>query len=202
MRLFSLLPVFGLPAISFAFPNADAGAEPNVIPRAPVALPDSEVYDLLSRDLIARQLDLSNLTSLLGSLSGTITGVEQLLSSNSLNNIESVVNNLAYLLAEPTTNQTKSLIDTASNLLSGSLFSQVEALLTPQTVTDIGNLLTNANNLLTPTFVNETVTLIGDVAPVSDELMIRNQMVNTIQLVSAVTQIISVLISSILGVST
>lgn len=166
MRLFSLLPLTLLPVLSLGVYNAEPEAEPKVAARAPIGHPDPELYESVARDLIARQIDLSNLSGILSSLSGTISGLESLLTPTSLNNIEVVVTNLALLLAEPTANQTKSLIGTASDLLSGSLFTQLEPLLTPQTITEIGDLLTNANNLLTPTFVNETVTLIGDVAPV------------------------------------
>jgi hypothetical protein len=137
---------------------------------------DDPVLAELTHMIEARQT--SSLTSLLSALTGSIAGIEQLLSASSLNNIEAVVTDLADLLAAPTGNQTKSLIGTVSDLLGSTavsgllselptLLSSVSGLLTPQLITNVTDILGNAHDLLTAEFVSETKGLISDIAPVS-----------------------------------
>ncbi|KAL4891828.1 hypothetical protein BDV59DRAFT_203100 [Aspergillus ambiguus] len=174
MKFFKFLPLALLPITAYAVPTAEP--EPNAID---------------FHTLNERALDLS---SLLGDLTQSLGAIQDLLSPDSLNNINTLVTNAALLLSQPTANQTKSLIGTASDLLGsdtlGNLLDQLPTLLdsvsglaTPALITNVTDLLGNAHDLLTPQFVSNTKGLINDVAP----------------LVSAISQVISALLSSILG---
>jgi len=172
MHFIKSLAVLLLPAFVLASPNPNP--EPSLI-----------ASDALkTRMLMERQsLDLGNLTGLLGSLTGSIQAIETLLSPTSLDNIEIVVDNLALLLGNGTSTELKSVLTAVGGVLSGNLLTQVESLLTPALLTNVTDILGNAHDLLTPTFVSQTTELIGDVAP----------------LVSAISQVISVLLSAVLG---
>lgn len=78
MLFIKSLALLLLPTYVIASPaaNPEANAEANVVPTAV---------------LLERQLDLGNLTGLLGSLTGSIQAIESLLAPSSLNNIEAVV---------------------------------------------------------------------------------------------------------------
>ncbi|KAL5363580.1 hypothetical protein BJX96DRAFT_178195 [Aspergillus floccosus] len=174
MKFFKFLPLALLPITTYAIP----AAEP---------VPDAVDINLLAE----RALDLSGL---LGDLTESLGAVKDLLSPDSLSNINTLVTNAAFLLAQPTANQTKSLIGTASDLLGSdtlenlldqlpTLLDSVGGLVTPALITNVTDLLGNAHDLLTPQFVSNTKGLINDVAP----------------LVSAMSQVISAFLSSILG---
>ncbi|OCL15457.1 hypothetical protein AOQ84DRAFT_370350 [Glonium stellatum] len=89
-----------------------------------------------------------------------------------------------HLLDRRATDLEAHALDLSSLLgnLTGSLGS-LTTLLNPAVIGAIAPLVTNANELLSPPFVNQTRELIGDVAP----------------LVSAVAQLITSLLGSILG---
>lgn len=164
--------------------------------------------DLVLRELLERQTDLS---SLLGQLTSSLKGIQDLLSADSLANIKEVVTDLADLLKAPTTNQTKALIGTASDLLGGdsvgklidslpTLLDSIGGLVTPALITNVTDLIGNAHELLTPTLVSQAKGLINDIAPVSYLIMLFKLMIsNTLQLVSAISQVISTLLSAVLG---
>jgi len=153
-----------------------------------------ERTDARFNELVDRQISSSNLTDFLGELTASLGAIKTLLSSQSLDNIENVVTDLSTLFAAPTTNQTKALIGTASDLLGGDtvsnllqslpgLLNSVGGLLTPALFTNITDIVGGAHDLLTPTFVSETKELINDVAP----------------LVAAISQVISALLSAVIG---
>ena len=167
MHLFKFLPVF-LPAAAFAFP--DAQPHPEALQgRSP--LPDPVTYELVARDLIARQIDVSNLTSeltgFLSNLGPTFSALESLLSASTIDNIENLLTNAANLLADPFVNDTRQLIFTAVAALDSPLVTDLEGLFTPDTITEIGDLIHALSGLLSSSFINSVVTLIEDVAPVS-----------------------------------
>jgi len=172
MHFLKSLPFFVFPAFVLANPRA-----------APYPLP-APMPDLAHTPvLIERQLDLSNLTGFLGSLTGSIQAIESLLSPTSIENIEVVVDGLSLVLGNGTAQELKTLLNTVGGLVTPSFISSVGSLLTPALITNVTDILGNAHDLLTPTFVSETKELIGDVAP----------------LVSAISQVISVLLSAVLG---
>lgn len=146
MRLFSLLPVFLLPALILTTPTQ------------PDAATSAKVADIAER---------ADISSLIDTFTGDLSGIVSLLRPETLKNIDSIITHVALLLDDKTTNQTKSLLNTADDLLSGNLFSSISGLVTPDFIKKVGGLIDNANNLLTPTFVKETTGLINDVAPVS-----------------------------------
>jgi hypothetical protein len=174
MQFFGLASLAFLPALVLSSP---ASSPANTLSeslqnlkRAAAPLPD-RVSPILPRQS-------SELTTILQDLTQSLGAIEQLLSAQSLTNIEAVVTDLSTLFAAPTTNQTKELINTASGLLDSSavsnligqlpgLLSSVSGLLTPALITNVTDILGNAHDLLTPTFVSETTGLINDVAPVS-----------------------------------
>ena len=166
MHIFKFLPVFLLPAATLAFPDAQPEALQG---RAP--LPDPATYEIVARDLIARQIDVSNLTSditgFLGSIGSSIGAIEGLLSPTTLNNIETLLTNAADLLSAPFVNDTRNLIFLATEALNSPLVADVEGLFTPAVVTDIGDLISTLSGLLSSSFVSSIVTLVEDVAPVS-----------------------------------
>jgi hypothetical protein len=162
MRFFKIFSMALLPAMILSNP-------------APSPTEDEILAAELTHMLDARQT--SSLTGLLSALTGSIAGIEQLLSASSLNNIEAVVTDLADLLAPPTGNQTKALIGTVSDLLGSSavsglltelptLLGSVSGLLTPALITNVTDILGNAHDLLSAEFVSQTKGLINDVAPV------------------------------------
>jgi hypothetical protein len=168
MLFLKLIPIaLVLPAFLLASPAARPAPVPETLPSPGVA----QINQLLERQTTSLTTILSDLTSSLGA-------IEQLLSAQSLNNIEAVVTDLSTLLSAPTTNQTKALLGTASDLLDSpavsSLISQlpnllgsVSGLLTPTLITNLTDILGAAHILLTPQFATETAGLINDVAPVS-----------------------------------
>jgi len=166
MHLFKYLPVFLLPAATFAFPDAQPEALQG---RAP--LPDPATYEIVARDLIARQIDVSNLTSeltgFLGSIGSSLSALEGLLSPTTIDNIENLLTNAADLLSAPFVNDTRSLIFTAVAALNSPLVTDLEGLFTPSLVTDLGNLISALSGLLTSSFVSSIVTLVEDISPVS-----------------------------------
>ncbi|KAH8668542.1 hypothetical protein BX600DRAFT_538512 [Xylariales sp. PMI_506] len=145
-------------------------------------------------------------SSILSEILNLFNELKDFLDPTFLDNVQITINGLATILADPLPNNTRSLILSAEDALSGvdigsllsdvgplvsslskidlsSLVSAVSGLLTTGNVQILQNLLTNANNLLTTNFVNETTTLINDVAP----------------LVDAVSQFVTALISALLG---
>jgi hypothetical protein len=200
--LFSkLIPIaLVLPAFLLASPAAIPAPVPETLPSPEIA----QINQILERQTTSLTTILSDLTSSLGA-------IEQLLSAQSLNNIEAVVTDLSTLLSAPTTNQTKALLGTASDLLDSpavsSLISQlpnllgsVSGLLTPALITNLTDILGAAHILLTPQFATETAGLINDVAPVSLQLRPKGlNRANSSQLVSAISQVISTLLSAVLG---
>jgi hypothetical protein len=200
--LFSKLFPFALVLPAFLL------ASPAAIPKAvPETLPSPEIAQI--NQLLERQT--TSLTTILSDLTSSLGAIEQLLSAQSLNNIEAVVTDLSTLFADPTTNQTKALINTASGLLDspavGNLIQQlpnllgsVSGLLTPDLITNLTDILGAAHILLTPQFATETTGLINDVAPVSLPLRLKgSNRANSTQLVSAISQVISTLLSAVLG---
>jgi hypothetical protein len=201
MLFFKLFPIaLFLPAFLLASPTAIPKAVPETLPSPEIA----QINQLLERQTTSLTTILSDLTSSLGA-------IEQLLSAQSLNNIEAVVTDLSTLFADPTTNQTKALINTASGLLDSpavgsliqqlpSLLSSVSGLLTPALITNLTDILGAAHILLTPQFATETAGLINDVAPVSLRLRIKGpNCANSTQSVFAISQVISTLLSAVLG---
>ncbi|PLB46555.1 hypothetical protein P170DRAFT_427864 [Aspergillus steynii IBT 23096] len=186
MKFFKLFPLAILPFTAFAIPAPDA-----------VSKPALELTDYqLASSLVARQnsQNLSNLGDLLGDLTKSLGAVKDLLSPESLNNIQTLVTDASYLLKQPTAKQTKELIGTVSSLLGSKavkdlvdqlpeLLNDVGGLVTPALVNNVTDILGNAHELLTADFVGNTKGLINDVAP----------------LVSAISQVITALLSSILG---
>lgn len=220
MHFFKVIAL--LPALAWAVPNAEpvAAVEArNALPRdADLVARHAMLMDLMERDLQERQdlgslLNSFNLSGLISNLGGILGGVTELLSPESLRNIDTLITSGAQLLNSNNTAVISDLIGTVaslltpellqsiqgllspenidsiqgllSNILNGDLIQQVEGLLNAGTVSDLRSIVSNAADLLTEQFVSQTKGLIGDVAP----------------LVSAVTQIISVLISSILGLA-
>lgn len=146
MRLFKILPAFILPFATFALPNADAApeaapaAQPNELPRAPIAI-DPQVYELVARDLMARQLDLSNITGILGNLGGDLSGILGLLNPTFINDIQSVVTNAAALLTPTFVNNTVSLIDDVAPVSSSEEPYQRKSITGVQLVTSVTSVL-------------------------------------------------------------
>ncbi|OJJ55504.1 hypothetical protein ASPSYDRAFT_34428 [Aspergillus sydowii CBS 593.65] len=183
MKFFKYLTAALLPATVFAIP----AAEPELKAVSAPATITTEDFHLLMK----RQTDLG---SIIGDLTDSLGSIKELLSSDSLKNINIVVTQLASLLGDPTTKQIKSLVSTASDLLNSdaasnlldqlpSLLSSVSGLLNKETLNKITTLLDNAAILLTKEFAQNTKGLINDIAP----------------LVSAVAQVISALLGSLLG---
>ncbi|OCK79489.1 hypothetical protein K432DRAFT_443856 [Lepidopterella palustris CBS 459.81] len=171
MKFFRYLTAALLPVFAFATPSLiQLAAEPNQVqPRAPAT---------------------SDITSLLGNIIPDIQALTSLHDPTVISDIKVVVVGLATVFSGDTANQTKTLISEASGLLTpdlvksvSGLLPSVTSLLTSDTIKEIGTLLTNANNLLTDKFVSQVTELINDVAP----------------LVSAVAQVITTLISAVLG---
>ncbi|KAH8422473.1 uncharacterized protein LDX57_000226 [Aspergillus melleus] len=186
MKFFKFFPLAILPFTALAIPAPDA------VSKTPGELADFQ----LANALVARQnnANLSNLGDLLGDLTKSLGSVKELLSSESLNNIQTIVTDLSYLLKQPTAKETKELIGTVSSLLNSKglknlidqlpdLLNDVGGLVTPQLINNVTDLLGNAHDLLDKEFVGNTKGLINDVAP----------------LVSAISQVITALLSSILG---
>lgn len=146
MRLFKILPAFILPFAAFALPNADAApeaapaAKPDMLPRAPIAIAQ-QVYELVARDLRARQLDLGNLTGLLSGLGGDLSSILDLLSPSFINDIQSVVTNAAALLTPTFVNNTVSLIDDVAPVSSSKEDLNDKPMTRNQLVTSVSSVL-------------------------------------------------------------
>ncbi|KAL2826312.1 hypothetical protein BDW59DRAFT_161151 [Aspergillus cavernicola] len=183
MKFFQYLTAALLPVTVFATPAAEPEPKAATVP----ATISGDDYNVL----VQRQLDLG---SVIGDLTDALGAIKDLLSLESLNNINQVVTDLASLLKDPTTKQIKSLVGTAADLLGGdalgglleklpALLESVSGLLTEATLKKITTLLDNAAILLTKEFATNTRNLINDIAP----------------LVSAIAQVISALLGAILG---
>jgi len=176
-------------AVAEAISRREASAAPQPMARA---ASDMELAALLE----ARQLDLGNLSGLLSNLTASFGAISELLSPDSLANINTVVTQLAYALATPSADQLKGILATASDLLGSDaikklidqlpdLLGSISGLLTPTLITNVTDILGGAHTLLTPDFVSNTKGLINDIAP----------------LVSAIAQVISALLSAVFGTS-
>ncbi|KAL2869092.1 uncharacterized protein BJX67DRAFT_379570 [Aspergillus lucknowensis] len=183
MRFFQYFMAALLPWTVFAVPAADLEPKSPAVPAA-ISVDDYNV-------LVQRQEDLGGI---IGDLTETLDAIKELLSTESLNNINTVVTQAATLLKDPTTKQIKSLVQTAAELLGGeaignlldklpSLLESVSGLLNKETLNKLITLLDNAAILLTKEFAENTRDLINDIAP----------------LVSAIAQVISALLGTILG---
>ncbi|KAL4863446.1 hypothetical protein BDV12DRAFT_189649 [Aspergillus spectabilis] len=183
MKFFQYLTAALLPVTVLAIPAAEPGPKAAAVP-ATISVDDYNV-------LVQRQLDLGGI---IGDLTDALGSIKELLSSESLNNINVVVTQAAALLKDPTTNQIKSLVGTAADLLGGeaignlleqlpALLESVGGLINKELITKLTTLLDNASILLTKEFAENTRNLINDIAP----------------LVSAIAQVISALLSAILG---
>lgn len=121
MRIFKYL-VLAAPALA----SANANPEPNpVVPRAP-----------------------QSSGGLLSELPDILSGVKELLSQDTLDDLQTIVKGAAVLLGGDNAQN-------LANLLSGDNLKKIQGL------------LDNADTLLTPQFVNDTSTLIQDATPVS-----------------------------------
>ncbi|KAL4907859.1 hypothetical protein BDW74DRAFT_175646 [Aspergillus multicolor] len=183
MKFFQYFTAALLPVTAFAIPAAEPEPKAAAVP-ATITAEDFHV-------LIKRQTDLGGL---IGDLTDSLGAIKDLLSTDSLNNINTVVTKLAQLLSDPTTTQIKSLVGTAADLLGGdavgnlidqipALLESVSGLLNKETLDKLTTLLNNASLLLTEEFANNVRDLINDIAP----------------LVSAVAQVISALLGALLG---
>ncbi|KAL3438200.1 hypothetical protein BDV09DRAFT_192101 [Aspergillus tetrazonus] len=183
MKFFQYFTAALLPATIFAIPAAEP--EPKAVATA-AAITAEDFHALVKRQ--------SNLTDLIGDLTNSFGAIKDLLSTESLNNINLILTKAAELLSDPTTKQIKSLVNTASDLLGSAaiknlldqiptLLDSVGGLLNKETLDKITNLLNNAALLLTKEFAENTRNLINDIAP----------------LVSAVAQVISALLGALLG---
>ncbi|KAL4932509.1 uncharacterized protein BDV17DRAFT_288020 [Aspergillus undulatus] len=183
MKFFQYFTAALLPATVFAIPAAEP--EPKAV-AAPATISVEDFHVLMKR-----QTDLGGL---IGDLTESLGAIKDLLSTESLNNINTVVTQLASLLGDPTTKQIKSLVQTAADLLGGeaigNLLDQIPALLESvgglingELINKITTLLDNAAILLTKEFAENTRNLVNDIAP----------------LVSAVAQVISALLGALLG---
>ncbi|KAL4799192.1 hypothetical protein BDV19DRAFT_385442 [Aspergillus venezuelensis] len=183
MKFFQYFTAALLPVTVFAIPAAEPEAKAVA---EPATISTEDFHALMKRQ--------SNLTDLIGDLTDSLGAVKELLSTESLNNINIVVTQLAALLSDPTTKQIKNLVQTAADLLGsdtvGNLLDQLPALLdsvggllTEETLNKITTLLDNAALLLTKEFAENTRNLVNDIAP----------------LVSAVAQVISALLGALLG---
>ncbi|KAL4804139.1 hypothetical protein BDV18DRAFT_162547 [Aspergillus unguis] len=185
MKFFTYLTAALLPFTALAIPAAEPIPESNAA-AVPAAITAEDFHTLMKRE--------TDLGGLIGDLTDSLGAIKDLLSTESLNNINTIVIKLASLLNDPTTKQIKSLVQTAADLLGGDavgdlidslpgLLSSVSGLLTKDTINKISTLLNNAALLLTEDFANNTRNLINDIAP----------------LVSAVSQVISALLGALLG---
>lgn len=194
MRFFSLFAVV-LPALVLAIPGPVPVSSPDAFAEAvaealvrrapegishPMARAASEME--LAALIEARQLDLSSLSGLLSNLTASFGSISQLLSPDSLKNINTVITQLAFVLATPTADQLKSLLTTVSDLLGSdsvkglldslpTLLGSVSGLLTPALITNVTDVLGGAHDLLTKDFVSNTKGLINDIAPVSHDVV-------------------------------
>lgn len=157
-------------------------------------------------EILQVRQEIAGIGNFLGQLTGLLPALLQLLNAQTLNNIKSLVDNASFLLAQPTANQTKALIGTVDGMLGslgplldgigpllasvgpllasiGPLMEGLGDLITPDMIQKIGGLLDAVFSLLTPEFVAQITGLINDVAP----------------LISAVAQLITGLISAVLG---
>jgi len=147
--------------------------------------------ELPSRSVLeTREPQLSEITDLIKDFIPNLKALLDLLEPDVISGIKTVVLGLAVVFGGDTPQQTKTLISSASGLLTpqltkqiGALLPSVTSLLTTDTINGIKTLLTNAEALLTAKFVSQVSGLINDVAP----------------LVSAVAQVITTLISAVLG---
>lgn len=96
--------------------------------------------------------------------------IKELLSAESVNNIETTLSGAAVLLSGSTPNDTKALLTSVSGLLTPELVDAVGNLVNPRTVNQLKDIVDSAHSLLTPQFVNETVALINDVTPVGSDV--------------------------------
>lgn len=129
----------------------------------------------LNNDLIERELDLKGL---LGDASSSLAATKELLSEESLDNVQSIVNDLSYLLRAPTSQEIKDLVNGTSNMLASdsvsnllgdlpSFLESAKPLMSPKSISKLTDILDNAHALLTPEFVRNTQELVNDVTPVS-----------------------------------
>jgi len=172
MRFFQYLTAALVPVAVVAGPAAKAEAEAVAAPHQ--SMGDANVAAMISMMRENQEMQKRNgedLTGLLGQLPDLLNAFGKLLNDDFLNDVHSVVTQAAYLLGGDTAKEAKTLLSTASSLL------------TPGLINELGGLLNNANNLLTPKLVRQTKGLINNVAP----------------LVSAISQVISVLLSALLG---
>ncbi|KAI9376116.1 hypothetical protein BJX61DRAFT_491406 [Aspergillus egyptiacus] len=166
MKFFKYFTAALLPMTAFAIPAAEPEPKAAAVP-ATLTVEDYNV-------LMKRQMDLGGI---IDELTQAIGAIRELLSPESLNNINNVVTLAARLLSQPTTNQIKSLVGTASDLLGGdaigglleqlpALLEQVGGLLNGNLINKLTTLLDNAALLLTREFALNTRNLVNDIAPV------------------------------------
>ncbi|KAJ0345512.1 hypothetical protein COL922a_014922, partial [Colletotrichum nupharicola] len=110
MKFFKYLTAALLPVTVLAIPAAEP--EPKAAAVAAPATISVEEYNTL----VQRQLDLGGI---IGDLTEALDAIKDLLSPQSLNNINTVVTKLANLLSDPTTGQIKNLVQLAADLLGG-----------------------------------------------------------------------------------
>ena len=119
----TLLPVFLCPFLALAAP------EPNPAP-APVAAPESTPSG-----------------GLLNELPQILDGVKELLSQDTLDNLDTIIGG-------------------GATLLSGDTPKSLKKLLSSNNIDKLQDVIDNAHGLLKPSFVNETTTLIDEATPV------------------------------------
>lgn len=83
-----------------------------------------------------------------------------------LSELPTILNGVKELLSEDTLNDLQTIVKGGAVLLGGDNPANIAKLLSKDNVNKLQDVIDNAHSLLTPNFVNETSTLIGDATPV------------------------------------
>lgn len=77
-----------------------------------------------------------------------------------------ILDGVKDLLSEDTVKDLQTIVKGGATLLGGETPKNLQGLLSSQNIDKLQDIIDNAHTLLTPNFVNETSGLIGDTAPV------------------------------------
>lgn len=88
-------------------------------------------------------------------------------STGLLSDLPSLIDNLKELLSQDTVDNLETIVKGAAVLLGGDTPQNLQKLLSSSNIDKLQNIIDNADLLLTTSFVNETSELIGDALPVS-----------------------------------
>lgn len=185
------------------------------MPVTTLAKPSSPLFNEDHTILTRQDAKPQDLGSALGDLLDLLKSLSGLLNAEFFGDVEITVHGLADLLAPPAANQTRALISRAGGLLDelsplidtildidlDGLVKSLGGLLTPDTIKTVAALLKRVDGLLSQEFINLVKGLIEDVAPVSQVIVSQKKSAKLtfLQLISAVSEFITALISALIG---